>query len=68
VRMFLSYSQIMWARSHVVWARGIGYSQLIWAQIGGCYRARRVMFSGRYSYLSNRRNGILLLDAKLCQC
>jgi hypothetical protein len=49
--MLSGCSQLMWARSYAMWARGIGYFQLIRAGNSGCYRVQCFMFSVRYSYL-----------------
>ena len=40
--MFSGCSQIMWAHSHLIWAGGLPYSQIIWAGNDRCYQAETV--------------------------
>ena len=61
--MLSGCSQLMWARSHGMWAGGPGYSQPMWARIERCYRAKAFMFSSRHTYVSERTQVLLAVFA-----
>jgi hypothetical protein len=50
-RRFVKKQQMQWT------PREDRYSHPMWSQNSGCFRARRFMFSGRYSYRSEETNG-----------